>query len=50
MCRKYSEGDVTWSSIEKDILYKTVIWSTDKNGLPKYTFIDNNVEKSKIEI
>jgi hypothetical protein len=47
---KYSEEDVTWSSIEKDIRYKTVIWSTDKNGIPKYTFMDENGNRIKIEI
>ena len=35
----YSEKDVTWSSIEKDVPYAKVIWSTQKNGIPKFTFI-----------
>lgn len=47
---KYSEEDVTWSSIEKDIRYKTVIWSTDKNGIPRYAFMDENGNRIKIEI
>lgn len=47
---KYSEEDVTWSFIEKDIRYKTVIWSTDKNGIPGYTFMDENGNRIKIEI
>jgi len=47
---KYSEEDVTWSSIEKDILYKTVTWSTDKNGIPRYAFMDENGNRIKIEI
>ena len=49
MC-KYSEVDVTWSSIEKDICYKTVNWSTDKNGIPRYAFMDENGNRIKIEI
>ena len=47
---KYSEEDVTWSSIEKDILYKTVTWSTDKNSIPMYAFMDENRSRIKIEI
>ncbi len=38
-------GGITWSSFEKCILYHSVIWSVDKNGIPKYTFINENGEK-----
>jgi len=38
----YSESKVTWSSIEKDVDYKTVVWITEKNGIPKFYFFDEN--------
>lgn len=47
---KYSEEDVTWSSIEKYIDYSNVVWSFAKNGIPKYVLMDENGNKIKIEI
>lgn len=47
---KYSEEDVTWSSIEKYIDYSKVVWSFTKNGIPKYVFMDENGNKIKVEI
>lgn len=44
----YSEVDITWSSIEKDIPYYKVIWYTRRNGIPVYTFLDEN--GSKIDV
>ena len=41
--------DVTWSSIEKYYNYKKVVWSVDKNGIPKYCLRDENGRKIKIE-
>jgi len=39
MREKYSEENVTWSYIEKYVPYIKTIWSMQKNGIPKYTFI-----------
>jgi len=36
----YSEKDITWSSIEKDVPYTKVIWTVGKDGIPIYTFIN----------
>lgn len=47
---KYSEADITWSSIEKYIEYSQVAWTCAKNGIPKYTFMDENGNKIKVEI
>lgn len=47
---KYSEVDVTWSSIEKYIEYSKVVWTCAKNGIPKYAFMDENGNKIKVEI
>lgn len=38
MDKIYSEENVTWSSIEKDVPYSKVVWTIGKNGIPKYTF------------
>ena len=38
----YSDLNVTWSSIEKDVDYKLVVWSMDDNGIPKFKFFDEN--------
>ena len=46
---KYSEEDVTWSSIEKYINYSKVVWSFAKNGIPKYALMDENEDRTKIE-
>ena len=35
----YSELKGTWSSIEKDVDYKSVVWKTDKNGIPSFIFL-----------
>ncbi len=32
--------DVTWSSVEKDVPYNKVTWYTDKSGIPRYIFSD----------
>ena len=48
MGNKISEVDVTWSSIEKDIKYHSVIWLTDNNGIPRYTLFDENGKRIKI--
>ncbi len=48
MGNKISEIDVTWSSIEKDIIYHSVVWSTDNNGIPRYTFFDENGKRIKV--
>lgn len=50
MKKVYSEEDITWSSIEKYIDYNSVHWSMDKNGIPVYTFIDENGKKIDIII
>ena len=42
MGKVYSESDITWSSIEKDVDYKSVVWKTDKNGIPRFDFFDEN--------
>lgn len=44
----YSECNVTWASIEKYIPYSKVVWSKRKNGIPVYTFFDENYEKIDI--
>ena len=38
MDKNYSEVDITWSSIEKDVSYNRVVWEIDKDGIPRYTF------------
>jgi len=48
MERIYSEADITWSSIEKYINYNSVIWSLDKNDIPKYAFIGEDGRKIDI--
>ena len=34
--------EITWSSAEKDYEYGKVVWSIDKNGIPRYTLMDVN--------
>lgn len=46
----YSELNVTWSSIEKYVNYCSVVWSTDKNGIPRYTFLDEDGKKIDVNI
>jgi hypothetical protein len=48
MGRKYSEVDVTWSSIEKNYQYSKVVWCMRNNGIPTYTLIGENGEKINI--
>lgn len=49
MERKYSEDDVTWSSIEKYIPYAKVEWSTNKQGISTYKLIDKNGKEIDIQ-
>lgn len=49
MTKKYGEGDITWSSIEKYVPYKKVSWRTQKNGIPIYSFTDEEDKTIKIE-
>lgn len=48
MNKMYSEDNVTWSSIEKDVPYSKVVWNISKNGIPKYNFLDENGKKIDI--
>ena len=48
MKRIYSEKDIAWASIEKYIPYSKVVWSKCKNGIPVYTFFNENYEKIDI--
>lgn len=50
MERKYSEVDVTWSSIEKDYQYDKVVWTWMSNGIPKFTLLDENNQRIEINI
>jgi len=47
---RYSEEDVTWSSIEKYVDYSSVRWSTDKNGIPVYIFADEEGRKIDVDV
>ena len=46
---KYSETDITWSSIEGYYRDSKTNWSLRSNGIPKYTFTDENGEKIDID-
>ena len=48
MGKVYSESDITWSSIEKDVPYSKVIWSVSKDGIPRYTFLNENNERIEV--
>jgi hypothetical protein len=48
MLRIYSEDNITWSSVEKDVSYYKVIWSTDRNGIPTYKLL--NEKDKRIDI
>lgn len=50
MERKYSEVDVTWSSIEKDYQYDKVVWTRMSNGIPKFTLLDDNGNRIYIKL
>ena len=49
MERKYSEDDVTWSSIEKYIPYAKAEWSINKQGISTYKLIDKNGKEIDID-
>lgn len=49
MERNFSEVDVTWASVEKYVSYKQVVWSVSKEGIPRYTFFDENHKKIDVE-
>lgn len=44
-----SEVDITWASIEKYVPYKQVVWSVSKEGIPIYTFFDENHRKIDVD-
>ena len=48
MKKIYSEKDIAWASIEKYIPYSEVVWSESKDGIPVYTFFDENYKKIDI--
>jgi hypothetical protein len=50
MANVYGELDVTWASIEKYVDYCSVMWSTDKNGIPMYVFLDEDGKKIDVNI
>ena len=45
----YSEVDLTWSSTEGYYKYDKVTWSMSKDGIPRFSLIDENGEKISIE-
>ena len=45
MSKKYSEENITWSSIEKYVPYDKVVWSIRENGIPIYSFMNENGKK-----
>lgn len=49
MERKYSEVDITWASVEKYYQYSKTMWTTDKNGIPRYTLLGENDKRIEIE-
>lgn len=49
MSKKYSEEDITWSSIEKYYKYDKVAWSVRDNGIPIYTLMDEKGKRIKVE-
>ena len=50
MERIYSEGDITWSSIERHYDYSKVRWNTQKNGIPIYALFDEDDNKIDISV
>lgn len=42
MSNKYSEEDITWSSIEKYYKYDKTVWYIRENGIPIYALMDEN--------
>ena len=45
---KYSEEDVTWSSIESKYDYSKVVWRMCNNGIPVYSLFDEDGKKIEI--
>jgi hypothetical protein len=45
----YSEVDLTWSSIEKFYNYSKVVWSVGKEGISRYTLLDENNRKIEVK-
>ena len=45
----YSEKDITWSSIVKDYPFYKTIWTMGDNGIPRYTFLDENGKRIIID-
>lgn len=50
MERVYSEGDLTWSSIERLYEYSRVVWYTEKNGIPRYVLFDEDNKRIEINV
>ena len=46
----YSEVDLTWSSMERLYDYSRVTWTTERNGIPRYTFFDKNGKQIEINV
>ena len=44
------EVNVTWASVEKDVPYSKVVWHFQKNGIPTYTFLDENGKSIEINV
>ena len=49
MERKYSEDDITWSSIEKFIPYAKVNWFINKVGISTYKLMDENDKEIDVD-
>lgn len=49
MSKKYSEEDITWSSIEKYYKYDKVVWHIRENGIPTYALMDEKGKRIKVE-
>ena len=49
MERKYSEDDITWSSIEKYIPYAKVNWFINKVGISTYKLMDENDKEIDVD-
>lgn len=47
---KYSETDLTWSSLEKNYQYEKVRWVMQKNGIPRFELFDKEGEKIEIDV
>jgi hypothetical protein len=47
---KYSETDLTWSSVEKNYQYEKVRWGMQKNGIPRFELFDEKGEKIEINV